>query len=183
MAKSYVPYVRHHYNTATIVFDPYNNPLSTKTNAHTRRNPIRCQVVVNGDADLTVVSAISVSSPKTYNPIMVVADNTDNAIMLLYHWNGEMSEIIFNSKKTETALIIASACSNLEDKEHLLFVHAWSVCDTASATFGKGKTRFLKLVNQSDELKDLSISISDAWTDRDYIGSLSVVVFRIMYSG
>ena len=84
--------------------------------------------------------------------MMVVANNTDNAIMLLYHWNGEMSEIIFNSKKTEAALSIPSACSNLENKEHLLFVHAWSVCDIVSATFGKGKTSFLKLVNQSNEL-------------------------------
>ena len=157
-----MPYVRCHYSTATIVFDAYNNPLSTKPNAYTRRNPISCQVVVNRDADLTVVSAISLSSPRTYNPMMVVADNTDNAIMLLYHWNGEMSEIIFNSKKTEAALSIPSACSNLEDKEHLLFVHAWSVCDTVSATYGKGKTSFVKLVNQSNELKDLSISISDA---------------------
>ena len=114
---------------------------------------------------------------------MVVADDTDIAVMLLYYWNGEVSEIIFNSKNTEAAWSIASACSNLEDKEHLLFVHARSVCDTVSATFGKGKTSFLKLVNQSDELKDLSTSISYVWTDKDYIDPFSADVFRIMYYG
>ena len=138
----------------------------------------------DGDADPTVVSAaISFSSPKTDNPVMVVGDGTDIAIMLLYYWNGEMSKIIFNSKKTEAAWSIANACSNLENKEHLLFVHAWSVCDTVSATFGKGKASFLKLVNQSDELKDLSTSISDVGTGKDYIGPLSADVFRILYSG
>ena len=59
-----------------------------------------------------------------------------------------MSEIIFNSKKLETAWSKASACSNLEDKEHLLFLHAWSCCNAVSATFPEGKTSFLK-VNQS----------------------------------
>ena len=91
------------------------------------------QVVIlcDGDADPTVVSAaISLSSPKTDNPLMVIANDTGIAIMLLYRWNGEMSEMIFNSKKSETAWSIASACSNLEDKEQLLFVHAWSgVCN------------------------------------------------------
>ena len=52
-----------------------------------------------------------------------------------------------------------------------------------SATFGKGKVSFLMLVNQSDELKDLSTSISDVWANKDYIGRLSADVFRIMYSG
>ena len=66
-----------------------------------------------------------------------------------------MSQIIFNSK-SEATWILASACSNLEDTEHLFFVHAWSGWDTVSATFGKDKARFLKQVNQIDELNDLS---------------------------
>ena len=129
----------------------------------------------DGDVDSTVVSAaISRSSPKTDNPVMVVPDDTDIAIM---------PEIIFNSKKSEAAWSIASDGSSLEDKEHLLFVHAWSGCDTVSATFGKGKASFLKLVNQSDELKDLSTSISDVCADKYYIGRLSADLFTIMYSG
>ena len=113
------------------MFDGYNNLLSAKTNAHTRRSPIRCQdIVINEsnifhsaqetylskennktciitlifkyldkgdqlviqcdeDADLTVISAaISHLSSKKDNPVMVVADDTDIAIMHLYHWNG-----------------------------------------------------------------------------------------------
>ena len=78
----------------------------------------------------TVVSAtISLFSPKTDNPIVVLADDFDIAIILSYYWNGEMSEIIFNSKKLETAWNIASACSSLEGKEHLLFVYACSICN------------------------------------------------------
>ena len=57
--------------------------------------------------------------------VKAVADDTDIAIMPLYHWNGEMSDIIFNSKKSEaTWSKVVSACSNLEGKEHLLFVRS-----------------------------------------------------------
>ena len=122
------------------------------------------QVVIqcDGDADPTVISAgISLSSRKTDNPVMIKDGDTDIAIMLLYNWNGEMSEIIFNSEKPKTAWSIGSACSNLKDKEHLLFVHTWSGCDTVLVTFGKRKASFLKLVNQNDELQDLPTSISE----------------------
>ena len=138
----------------------------------------------DGDADTSIVSAaIRLASPKTDNPVIIVADDTDIAIMLLYHWNVLMSDIIFNSKKSQTAWGIKNACFNLENKEHLLFVHAWSGCDTVSAIFGKGKVSFLKLLDQSDELKDLSTSISDVWADEDDIGPLAEGVFRIVYSG
>ena len=130
--------------------------LSSKYLEEGGQEVIQC----NGDVDQQLFQPQSVFfSAKTDNPVMVVADDTDIAIMFLYHWNGEMLEIIFNSKKTETAQSIASACSNLEDKEHRLFVHACSGFNTVSATFGKGKVSFLNLVNQSDELKGLSSSI------------------------
>ena len=87
---------------------------------------------------------------------MFVANDNDVAIMLLYHWNEEMLEIIFNWKKSDTAWSIASVCSNLEDKEHLTFVHACSGYIIMSGTFENSKASFLNLVNQSDELKDLS---------------------------
>ena len=122
------------------------------------------QVVIqcDGDGDPTVISAgINLSSRKTDNPVMIKDGDTDIAIMLLYNWNGEMSKIIFNSEKPKTAWSIGSACSNLKDKEHLLFVHTWSGCDTVLVTFGKRKASFLKLVNQNDELQDLPTSISE----------------------
>ena len=119
-------YVHRHYYTVTIVFDGYNNHFSAKKNAYTKRNPIRCQDVVNnvsnifcstqekclsyennklsiviiskyleednevaiqcdGNANPTVTSAaISLSSPKTDNPVIVVAHDTDIAVMLLH---------------------------------------------------------------------------------------------------
>ena len=127
MAQSYVSYVHRHYYTVTIVFDGCKNHFSAKKNAYTKRNPVRCQDVVNnasnifcstqekflsnennklsiiiliskyleedsevaiqcdGNANPTFTSAvISLSSPKTDNPVMVVAHDTDIAVMLLH---------------------------------------------------------------------------------------------------
>lgn len=137
-----------------------------------------------GDADTTIVSeAIKLAFPKRETPVMVVADDTDIAVMLLYHWSGEFSDIIFYSRKSQKAWSIDRGCIDLENKEHLLFVHAWSGCDTVSATYGKGKVSLLKLLNQSDELKDLSTAYSDVWADKEVIGQLSADVFRIVYAG
>ena len=52
LAQIYVSYVCCHYKTATIVFDGYNNPLSKKTNAYTRRSPINCRDVVFNESIL-----------------------------------------------------------------------------------------------------------------------------------
>ena len=62
-------------------------------------------------------------------------------------------------------------------------IPSWSGYNAVSATFGKSKACFLNLMNQSDELKNLSTSISDVLADKDYIGRLSADVFTIMYSG
>ena len=50
-----------------------------------------------------------------------------------------------------------------ELREHLLFVHAWSGCDTVSATFGKGKAKFFNQLKKSDELKNISTIMNDTW--------------------
>ena len=41
---------------------------------------------------------------------------------------------------------------------HLLFLHAWSGCDTTSATFGQGKVKKLK---ESEEIQKVSQLIMD----------------------
>lgn len=118
------------------------------------------------------------------DPVVVVADDTDIAIMLLYHWKDGMAEIIFYPERLHKGWSMKSIVPNIEKvKEHLLFIHAWSGCDTVSAPFGKGKTSFFQMCEKSDELKDISISMSDIWADVEDIGNLSKDVFRIVYHG
>ena len=72
--------------------------------------------------------------------VTVVADDTDIAVMLVHHWQSNMSDVYFFQERWNKASNIKDASSKSEDiKQHLLFVHAWSCCDTVFSVLGKGK--------------------------------------------
>ena len=74
-------------------------------------------------------------------PIVVVADDTDFAMMFLYHWRKELGEVIFYQQRSNQVWKIKECCEAIDpNREHILFAHAWSGCDTTSAQFGKGKS-------------------------------------------
>ena len=58
-----------------------------------------------------------------------------------------------------------------------------SGCDTTSARFGERKASFLNLVKKSEELKEISDTMSDVWADQAEIGKASVRAFTLMYGG
>ncbi|CAL4124090.1 unnamed protein product, partial [Meganyctiphanes norvegica] len=68
-------------------------------------------------------------------------------------------------------------------KDYLLFIHAWSGCDTVSAAFGKGKVSFLNLVKHSEELQEISNLMNHEWATQNEVGHAAETVFRIMYNG
>ena len=68
-------------------------------------------------------------------------------------------------------------------KAHLLFVHAWSGCDTTSATFGQGKTTLLKKMKDSSELQQILYLMHSADASPEDIGKAGIQAFIIMYGG
>ena len=77
----------------------------------------------------------------------VIADDTDVAILLLYHWNPELCDIILTSERSKKSWSIMNCCEDVTPqlKTALLAIHAFSGCNTTSAIFGFGKTKLLKL--------------------------------------
>ena len=116
-------------------------------------------------------------------PVVVVADDTDIVIMLLYHWKKEMGDLIFFQERLNHGWSMKSAALRLDVEREHLFVHAMSGCDTTSAPFGKGKASFLNLVKKSEELKEISDTMSDLWANQAEIGKASVRAFTLMYGG
>ena len=89
-----------------------------------------------------------------------MADDTDIAVMILYHWKEELGDIIFDQERQQKGSSIKQAAERLGDlREDVLFGHAWSGCNTLLAPYGKGKPSFLKQVTKNEELKDVSITI------------------------
>ena len=114
--------------------------------------------------------------------VVGVADDTDIAVMLLYHWREELGDIIFYPERKQKGWSIKQAAKRIVDlREHVLFVHAWSGCDTVSAPYGKGKPSFLSQVTKNEELKDVSITVmNDAWIVPEEVGKASQIIFNIM---
>ena len=144
------------------------------------QNVINC----DSDADTKIVQASINTSMKSTKTAVVVADNTDIAIMLLYHWKDQMCDFLFYTAQLQKAWSLSAVSQKINYcKDHLLFVHAWSGCDTVSAPFGKGKVGFLKLVEKNEELKEISQIMNNILADKTLMGALSIRIFEIMYFG
>ncbi|KAG1668548.1 Protein FAN [Nymphon striatum] len=138
--------------------------------------------VCRGDADTKIVStALEVANDST---TIVVADDTDVAVMLLYHWNENISDVFFLQERGKKCWSIRKAQLEVLDfKEHLLFIHAWSGCDSTSAIFGKGKASFLNLVKKSKIIQLVSETICDYWATQSDVGDASMKAFVELYGG
>ena len=95
-----------------------------------------------------------------------MADDTDVLIMLVYHWRN-CTEDIFMRKQSRLStpgemISMKDATSSISVviQRHILLIHAWSDCDTTSATFGQGKMYLMKM-NRVPEVQNLSTLLSD----------------------
>ena len=167
IAETYVRYVRKNYGDAYLVFDGYDDKISTKSNAHAIRskskgssqnviireenevpytkerflsnNHNKTQLIsllsdylksdgqivhtCRGDADTKIVSTAIELSRKSN--VIVVADDTDVAIMLLYHLQNDVFDIYLLQEQGKKCWSIKEAHSDVTCKDHLLFIHAW----------------------------------------------------------
>ena len=80
------------------------------------------------------------------NDIVVVASDTNIQVLLVFHWKEGMS--IYMLVETPNKKDVDREFWKLENlvKEagevvtsHILFIHAWSGCDTKSTIYGQGK--------------------------------------------
>ena len=137
--------------------------------------------VCKGDADTKIVStALDIAKN---SPAIVVADDTDVAVMLLYHWNEELFEVFFLQERGKKCWSIKESQLEVADiKEHLLFVHAWTGCDSTSAILGKGKPSFVNFIKKSENMKFISETLMDYWVTQAEVEDASVKVFKELYS-
>ena len=119
-----------------------------------------------GDADTLIVSS---ALEFAWNGQTVVAEDTDVLIMLVYHWINCMEDIFI---RKESRLSTPGEMISMKDatssipvviQRHILLIHAWSGCDTTSATFGHGKMYLMKMLNRVPEVQNLSTIVSDRY--------------------
>ena len=109
---------------------------------------------------------------------VLVADDTDIFVMLIYHWNSEKKNMIFFQEKMLSGWDIAFLFPRLDKvKDHILFVHTMTGCGTTSAPYGKGKKSILNQIFRSKMLQSLSMSMQDIWAEQNEVGEAAVRCF------
>ena len=155
----------------TIIFDE-NTTLSTRkelflSNDDNKHNFIvllgrylaregHCVFHADGDADNLIVSK-AIESAQTM-PTALVGDDTDLLCLLIFHAEKETNPIYFaptpkqNSKKAPRLWDIKHLQNKLGQQlcRNILFLHAFSGCDTTSRIYGFGKKQVLKLLQSSE---------------------------------
>ena len=139
------------------------------------------------DADTSIVSnAIDFAS--FGHKVTVVADDTD--ILILYFWNSKMEEIVLKHEKRgphglEKVIHIDQITTHLDNtiRNNLLFIHAFTGCDTTSAIHGKGKQSIFKHIKESEEVRRCCQIFKDENASRRQIGEAGVSVFIELYGG
>ena len=104
-----------------------------------------------------------------------------------YHWNQNMQSIYFLSEARKD-LKIWRICDLVGQAgpivtSYLPFLHAWSGCDTASATFGQGKVWLMKKIKQSKDVQMIAELIMDHSAITEQIGEAGVQLFVITFGG
>ena len=120
----------------------------------------------SGDADSTICHTALDLAATGEKSVVLVADDTDIFVMLIYHWKSEMKNIIFYQQKMLRGWNIASLFPKLDKvKDYILFVRAMTGPDTTSAPYGKGKKSFLNQILKSKILQSLSMMMQDIWAE------------------
>ena len=141
----------------------------------------------SNDADTLIVST-AIDLAITGKKVVVVADDSDVLIVLLYYWNTDMGQVNLlcrKSKGTETMINISVTVGNLDRivLKSLLFIHAFGGCDTTSAIHGKGKTSVINLLQKYKEVQEAcDIFMKDDATKKE-VTEAGHLVFVLMYGG
>lgn len=146
------------------------------------------QTVYNstGDADVLIVSCALQIAIEGHE-VNVVADDTDVLILLMHHWNESMADVYFFSESRKQGLQVwkirdLAAKAGKLIISNLLFIHAWSGCDTTSATFGQGKTSLIKKLQVNEEVQKISSLFCQSSTAQE-IGEAGIRLFVNLYGG
>ena len=114
------------------------------------------------DAD-TKIALTAVEYARSKAPVTVVADDTDVLFLLVHHFENRFDDIYFRSEKASKTWSIRDIDQTISPvaRENILFLHAWSGCDTTSAIYDQGKASLTKKIQSSKLLQALAKRIGD----------------------
>ena len=119
----------------------------------------------------------------------LIGEDTDLLILLLYHANANFKDLYFYSdiKSKETKVYHINCMKNLIGNElfaQLLFIHAFTGCDTTTCIFGIGKKSvFQKLLKGHSNLQSCVNIFVSPNQSIDSIAKLGLQAMSIIFGG
>ncbi|KAK6168833.1 hypothetical protein SNE40_020007 [Patella caerulea] len=142
----------------------------------------------SGDADITIANdALRLSSKG--NNVQVVCNDTDVVCMLVYHvfqrGDNASGQIVLRKEplpgkpKSGGLFCIQDICGKIHSRqaEALLFIHAWSGCDTTSSLFKHGKLELYNDIVKSERLVAIAEKMKSTDMSQTRIGDLGAEIF------
>ena len=128
---------------------------------------------------LTVVTLVNLR-------VIIVADDKDILVLLMYFWNSEMGDIILQSmsKNKENMVYIRNVVSHLNKTvvKNFLLIHTWGGYDTTSSVFNQGKNAILNLIEKENpEVLEICGIFNNPSATQDDIGKAGITFFTVMY--
>lgn len=114
-----------------------------------------CEVIhAHGDADVDIVKAATASAKR--RDTTLVGEDTDLLILLLHYAEGDSKKLYFRSDKLKSKHVYDICCLKkllgCEVSTQLLFIHAFTGCDSTSRIYGIGKKSLFQKLIKPDSL-------------------------------
>ena len=223
---SYKSYILNRYKVgATVVFDGYDCPLSTKSAEQNRRAKSRTSASImvspdlpttttqnrflgnrsnktrliqvltaileyagihvrqaKSDADTLIVHTALEIASTTNSPVVVIGTDTDLLAILVARATPSMNLYMLCQDKPTTLFNVKEIQDTLgEIKQYILFIHAFTGCDTTSAIYNKGKSKALNLARTNRDLYlHMNMFVQDS-SSHDDIAHAGEMFFLALY--
>lgn len=135
------------------------------------------------DADVLIIETAIEESYK--NTTVVIGEDVDLLVILTARTPIDIEIFLLKPGKGKVEQKIYSSRSFDQHKnirDHILFLHAFSGCDTTSALFHKGKTASLKLIKKRLDLQSAVKIFNQTDISHDLISSNGIKFFLASYS-
>ena len=131
------------------------------------------KLIVDTAINLETKNVVIVSEDIDVLVILTALVNEDREIYFLKPARGKVQQKIFSSKSLEKSFP--------KYKEHILFLHAFTGCDTTSAFFNKGKIKFAKNFEKRHDLHESAKVFKNVNEDSNNIFQAGVACILGLY--
>ena len=117
----------------------------------------------------------------------MIADDTDVFVLFMYHWGYQLGDIFFRMETKKRGGV--SKIWKIRDVAdfhgpiicNILFIHAWSGCDTTSSIQGKGKGNIIQKLKKSESAPELANTFLKENSTHEEIEDAGIKLFLLNY--